>query len=183
MPPQTLLIKTYEGVSFPAFWRANHGVLIATIQATFFNVNAKEKEKNRRKEDQQLSSGIKVYTEKYLNVGFEFRLIMVALLYHAKLCFIKNEFYKECAVRFYAIFFSLKRFLFNREFDQTFPEPSLNGLIAVTSGPLVCWRLSLLLMFIYNVKRTRIVVLLIHDITLHYVRPSLKWSAYQISPV
>ena len=120
MPPQTLLIKTYEGVSFPAFWRANHCVLIATIQATFFNVNAKEKEKNRRKEDQQLSSGIKVYTEKYLNVGFEFRLIMVALLSHAKLCFIKNEFCKECAVRFYAIFFSLKRFLFNREFDQTF---------------------------------------------------------------
>ena len=120
MPPETLLIKTYEGVSFPAFWRANHGVLIATIQATFFNVNAKENERKRRKEDQQLSSGIKVYTEKSLNVGFQFMLIMIALLFHAKLCFIKNEFYKECAVRFYAIFFSLKRFLFNREFDQTF---------------------------------------------------------------
>ena len=96
--PQTLLIKTCEGLSFPAFCRANHGVLIATVQATFFNVNAKENERKRRKEDQQLSGGIKVYTEKYLNVGFEFRLIMVALLFHAKLCFIKNEIYQECAV-------------------------------------------------------------------------------------
>ena len=67
-------------------------------------MNAKEKEKKRRKEDQQLSSGIKVYSENYLNVGFEFMLIMVALLFHAKLCFIKNEFYKDCAVRFDAIF-------------------------------------------------------------------------------
>ena len=87
MPPQTLLIKTCEGVPFPAFWRANHGVVIATIQPTFFNVNAKENEKKRRKKDQQLSSGIKVYTEKSLDVGFEFMLIMIALLFHAKLCF------------------------------------------------------------------------------------------------
>ena len=170
VPPQTLLIKTCEGLPFPAFWGANHGVLIATVQATFFNVNAKEKEKKRRKEDQQLSSGIKVYSENSLNVGFEFMLIMITLLFHAKLCFIKNEFYKECAVRFSAIFFSLKRFLFNREFYQTLRtilQPSFNGLIVAASGPLVCWRPSLLLMFIYNVKRTRVVVFLIHDITLH----------------
>ena len=66
-------------------------------------MNAKENEK-RRKEDQHLSSGIKVYTEKSLNVGFEFMLIMIALLSHVKLCFIKNEFYKECVVQFYAFF-------------------------------------------------------------------------------
>lgn len=171
---------------FPTFWRANHGVSIATVQATFFNVNAKENEKKRRKKDQQLSNGIKVYTKKYLNVGFEFMLIMVALLFHAKLCFIKNEIYKECAVRFYVIFFSPKWFLLKREFDQTFrtiSQPSFNGLIAAASGPLVCWRPSSLLMLIYNVKRTRAVVLLIHDVTLHYIRPSLKWSAYRIPPV
>ena len=75
--------------------------------ADFFHVNAKENEKKRQKKDQQLSSGIKVYTEKSLNVGFEFMLIMVTLPFHAKLCFIKNEIYKECAVRFYAICFSL----------------------------------------------------------------------------
>ena len=74
-------------------------------------------------------------------------------------------------------FFSFKWFLLNREFDQTFRtilQPSFSGLIAAASGPLVCWRPSLLLMLIYNVKRTRVVVLLIHDITLHYIRPSLK---------
>ena len=65
-------------------------------------MNAKENEK-RRKEDQHLSSGIKVYTEKSLNVGFEFMLIMIALLFHAKL-FHQNEFYKECVVQFYAFF-------------------------------------------------------------------------------
>ena len=154
VPPQTLLIKTCEGVSFPAFWRANHDVLIATVQATFFNVNAKENERKRRKEDQQLSSGIKVYTEKSLNVGFEFMLIMIALLFHAKLCFIKKS---TRSVLFDSTqFFSPKWFLLNREFDQTFRtilQPSLNGLIVAASGPLVCWRLSLLLMLIYNVKR------------------------------
>ena len=63
-----------------------------------------ELRQRKRKEDQQLSSGIKVYTEKSLNVGFDFMLVMIALLFHAKLCFIINEIYKECAVRFYAIF-------------------------------------------------------------------------------
>ena len=50
----------------------------------FFHVNVKENEKKRQKKDQQLSSGIKVYTEISLNVGFEFILIMVKVLFHQK---------------------------------------------------------------------------------------------------
>lgn len=125
MPSQTLLIKTCEGMPFPTFWRANHGVLIATVQATFFNVNAKKKGKKRRKKDQQLSNGIKFYTKKSLNVGFEFMLIMVALLFHAKLCFIKKEIYKECAVRFYAFFLALSGFCLKESSTKPF-EPSHN---------------------------------------------------------
>ena len=156
-------------------WRFN------CYNSGFFNVNAKENEKKRRKKDQQLSSRIKVYTEKSLNVGFEFMLIMIALLFHAKLCF--NVSWKTKSTRSVLLIlrnlFSRKWFLLNREFDQTFRtilQPSFNGLIAAASGPLVCWRPSLLLMLIYNVKRMHVVVLLIHDITLHYITSAHHWS-------
>ena len=58
----------------------------------FFQREREGNERKRRKEDQQLSSTIKVNTEKYLIY------IMVALLFREKLCFIKNEIYQECAV-------------------------------------------------------------------------------------
>ena len=103
VPLQTLLIKTCEGVISSILkgksWRFN-----CYSSGYFFQREREGNESKRRKEDQQLSSGIKVYTEKYLNVGFEFRLIMVALLFREKLCFIKNEIYQECAVWFDAIF-------------------------------------------------------------------------------
>ena len=138
VPPQTLLIKTCEEVSFPAFWRANHGVLIATVQATFFNVNAKENERKRRKEDLQLSSGIKVYTEKSLNVGFEFMLIMIALLFHAKFHQKRILLGVCCSIR--RNFLVLSGFSLiessTKPFEPSYNHPS-NGLIAATSGPLV----------------------------------------------
>ena len=102
----------------------------------FFQRECEGNERKRRKEDQQLSSGIKVYTEKSLNVGFEFVLIVVA--FPCKVMFHQKRNLQGVCCSFLRNFFSPKWFLLNREFDQTFRtilQPSFNGLIAAAGGP------------------------------------------------
>ena len=131
VPPQTLLIKTCAGVSFPAFWRANHGVLIATVQATFFNVNAKEMRGRDGKRINSYRAQLKLILKNIWYISWS--------LYFSVKSYVSSKTKSTRSVLFDSTqFFGPKWFLLNRKFDQTFRtilQPSFNGLIVAASGP------------------------------------------------